>query len=306
MSMRVRIATRKSALALWQAEHVAALLRAQFGWHVELLALSTRGDEQLDRSLATIGGKGLFLKELELALARGDADLAVHSMKDVPMALDEHFEIAALLESEDPYDALVSPRFGLLAALPEGAKVGTSSLRRQAQLRRLRPDLRLFDVRGNVNSRLHKLDSGEFDALILAVAGLKRLGLESRIAQTLRPPDFLPAVAQGVIGIEIHALRADLRSSLLKLQHEPTAVRVRAERAMNLALHGSCHVPVAAHALLNGLHLTLTGAVGDPGTGELIVAQLDGLSAAPELLGANVAARLLALGAGRILANYAH
>jgi len=307
VTTHLRIATRKSALALWQAEHVAALLRAQDKTAtVELVAMSTRGDEMLDRSLAAIGGKGLFLKELELALARGAADLAVHSMKDVPMALEDGFVIASVLASEDPFDALVSPRFGALEQLPQGATVGSSSLRRQAQLKRLRPDLRLRDVRGNVNSRLAKLDSGEFDALVLAAAGLKRLGLAERITQMLAPPQFLPAVAQGVIGMEILSERSDLSARLLALEHAPTRIRVRAERALNLALHGSCHVPVAAHAIVDGAALSLTGAVGDPESGELICAQATGSSAAPEALGRTVAALLIDAGAARILARYAH
>lgn len=305
MNEPLRIATRKSALALWQAEHVAQLLRAQDPQReVVLVGLSTRGDELLDRSLAAIGGKGLFLKELELALARGEADLAVHSMKDVPMALEPEYEIACVLASENPYDAFVSTHFEILDALPPGARVGSSSLRRQAQLKRLRPDLNLLDVRGNVNSRLAKLDAGEFDALILAVAGLNRLGLAHRIRTALVPPAFLPAVAQGVIGIEIHATRADLRASLKALEHAPTALRVRAERALNLALHGSCHVPVAAHALHTSNGMWLTGAVGDPLSGELIEASAEGAAAAPEDLGRNVAALLLERGAGRILARY--
>jgi hydroxymethylbilane synthase len=303
MSAPLIIATRASALALWQAEHVAERLRAR-GHAVRLKPLSTRGDELLDRSLAAIGGKGLFLKELEIALERGAADLAVHSMKDVPMALEEGFEIAAVLESDSPFDALVSPRFGALNALPFGARVGTSSLRRQAQLKALRPDLALVDVRGNVNSRLKRLDAGEYDALVLACAGLDRLGFSDRIADVLAPPHFIPAVAQGVIGIEIHARRADLRAVLKPLEHPPSARRVAAERALNLALHGSCHVPIAAHAIEAAGELTLTGVVGDPASGELVRASGRGSAADPVALGELVAAQLKASGASRILEAY--
>ncbi|MFM7306649.1 MAG: hydroxymethylbilane synthase, partial [Actinomycetota bacterium] len=243
MSQRTfRIATRRSQLALWQAEHVAERLAAA-GARVELLPLSTQGDRILDVPLAKIGGKGLFVKELETALLEGRADLAVHSIKDVPMDLPEGLGIAAILVREDPRDAFVSVHHRSLAALPLGARVGTSSLRRQCQLRALRPDLRLLDLRGNVNTRLAKLDAGEYDAIVLAAAGLRRLGMADRISEVLEPLQMLPAVGQGAIGVEIRDDDTELRSFLATMHDEATARRVLAERALNRALNGGCQVP---------------------------------------------------------------
>ena len=300
----VRIATRKSALALWQTEHVAALLRARHpGLRVELVPLSTRGDEVLDRSLAAIGGKGLFLKELEVAMLKGEADCAVHSLKDVPMELDGPFVMPAILERADPFDAFVSPRWSSLDALPEGAVVGTSSLRLQAQLRAVRPDLQLRDLRGNVNTRLAKLDAGDYDAIVLACAGLERLGLGERIRARLTAPAWLPAPAQGAIAIECRADDAAVQDLLAVLDHPATRRCVEAERAMNRRLHGSCHVPVAAYAVLReGGGMTLEGLVGDAATGERVRAASEttgGESA--EALGIRVAESLLHNGAGRLL-----
>ena len=298
----LRLATRESALALWQTEHVAARLRERHpGLRVELVPMTTRGDQILDRALAAVGGKGLFLKELEVAMLEGRADAAVHSLKDVPMTLEGPFQLAAILERADPYDAFVSVRYPSLDALPRGAVVGTSSLRRQAQLRALRPDVELRDLRGNVNTRLAKLDAGEYDAIVLACAGLQRLGLGHRIKEHLLPPRLLPAVAQGAIAIECRdddALTAEL---LAPLDHVDTRACVSAERAMNLALHGSCHVPVAGFAELSGRVMRLRGAVGDAATGELLVAEASGSAGNPDVLGEQVAAALVAGGAARLL-----
>lgn len=300
---RLRIATRKSALALWQTEHVAARLRAlEPDLVVELVPLSTRGDEVLDRSLAAIGGKGLFLKELEVAMQRGAADCAVHSLKDVPMELEPGFALAAVLERADPFDALVSNRFDTLAGLPQGARVGTSSLRRQAQLRAVRPDLHIGDLRGNVNTRLARLDADAFDAIVLACAGLQRLGFESRIAARLVAPDWLPAPAQGAIAIECRDDDAATRALCARLMHAPTHTCVAAERAMNRALHGSCHVPVAAYCVVEpDGGLWLQGLVGEADSGRQVRA--DGRGTDPEALGVAVAEQLLAQGAGDFLAR---
>src|SRR5688572_11573014 len=261
----LRIATRKSPLALWQSEHVADRLRAAHpGLTVTLVPMSTRGDEVLDRSLAAIGGKGLFLKELELAMLRGEADCAVHSLKDVPMELEPGFTLPAILERADHADAFVSNHHDGIDGLPLGAVVGTSSLRRQGQLRALRPDLVLRDLRGNVNTRLAKLDAGEYDAIVLACAGLARLGFDSRIRARLDAPHWLPAPAQGAIAIECRDDDATTRDLCAALDHAATRTCVEAERAMNRALHGSCHVPVAALARLHGAELELHGLVGAP------------------------------------------
>lgn len=300
----LRIATRKSPLALWQSEHVAARLRAAHpGLEVVLVPMSTRGDEQLDRSLAAIGGKGLFLKELELAMQRGEADCAVHSLKDVPMQLEPGFELPAVLERADPADAFVSNAFDGIDALPTGARVGTSSLRRQAQLRALRPDLQLRDLRGNVNTRLARLDAGEYDAIILACAGLQRLGLEARIRARLESPYWLPAPAQGAIAIECREDDLAIRALCAALDHPVTRTCVEAERGMNRALHGSCHVPVAAYARLDGEHLRLDGQVGSAADGRAVRAHGEGRGDAPECLGIEVAQKLLAQGAGEFIAD---
>jgi len=301
--MPFRIATRKSPLALWQSEFVAARLRAVHpGLIVEVVPMSTRGDQVLDRSLAAIGGKGLFLKELEVAMQRGEADCAVHSLKDVPMELDAGFALAAILARADAADAFVSNLHAGLDALPQGARVGTSSLRRQAQLRARRPDLALVDLRGNVNTRLAKLDAGDYAAIVLACAGLQRLGLDARIRSRLAPPDWLPAPAQGAIAIECRDDDATTRALCAALDDAPTRTCVEAERAMNRALHGSCHVPVAAYAQLDGERLSLSGLVGSVLDGRLVRAQATAESMQGEALGVAVADALLAQGAGDFIA----
>ncbi len=299
----LRIATRKSPLALWQSEHVADRLRAAHpGLVVELVPMSTRGDEVLDRSLAAIGGKGLFLKELELAMLRGDADCAVHSLKDVPMELEGPFALPAILVRADPADAFVSNLHADVAALPQGARVGTSSLRRQAQLRALRPDLELLDLRGNVNTRLAKLDAGEYDAIVLACAGLQRLGFDARIRARLDAPAWLPAPAQGAVAVECRAEDPATHALFAVLDDAGTRVCVEAERAMNRALHGSCHVPVAAFAQRAGDDLVLSGLVGSAADGQVLRAEARGPATDPDALGRRVAAQLLEQGAGAFLA----
>lgn len=305
MTAKLRIATRKSALALWQTEHVAAQLRRLHpGLGIELLPLSTRGDEILDRSLATLGGKGLFLKELEIALEQGRADCAVHSLKDVPMALDAPFALAAVLTRAEPFDAFVSNRHAHLAELPHGARVGTSSLRRQLQLRALRPDLQLLDLRGNVNTRLAKLDAGEYDAIILACAGLQRLGFDARIRERLLPPDFLPAVAQGAIAVECRADDDSTQALLAPLDHAPTRHCVEIERAMNLRLAGSCQVPVAGYCTEHDGRWTLQALVGDERSGKILRAQASADADGRAGLGARVAEDLLARGAADLLQRH--
>ncbi len=300
---RLRIATRKSPLALWQTEHVASRLRAAHpGLSVELVPMSTRGDEVLDRSLAAIGGKGLFLKELELAMQRGEADCAVHSLKDVPMELEPGFALPAILARADHADAFVSHRFDGIDALPQGARVGTSSLRRQAQLRARRPDLQLLDLRGNVNTRLAKLDAGDYDAIVLACAGLQRLGFDARIRVRLDAPDWLPAPAQGAIAIESRADDVLVHALLAVLDDAPTRTCVEAERAMNRALHGSCHVPVAAFARLHGETLELQGLVGSAEDGRVVRAEASADRDVPATLGEDVAQRLMDAGAAALLA----
>lgn len=303
---RLRIATRKSALALWQAEHVAGRLRnAHPGLDVELVPLSTRGDELLDRPLAALGGKGLFLKELELALLEDRADVAVHSLKDVPARLDDDFELGAILERDDPADALVTREQSSLETLPAGARVGSSSLRRQAQLRARRPDLAVVDLRGNVNTRLAKLDNGEYDAIVLACAGLRRLGLDARIGQRLAPPDWLPGVGQGAIAVEARKHDGDVRDLLAVLHHAPTDACVRAERALNRALAGDCTMPIGAYAQLDAGRLHLWGLVGDAARGLVLSADGEGDAARPEALGESVAQRLRQLGAETVLKSAA-
>ena len=300
----LRIATRKSPLALWQTEHVAERLRAAHpGLQVELVPMSTRGDQVLDRSLAAIGGKGLFLKELELAMERGEADCAVHSLKDVPMELEPGFALAAILARADHADAFVSNGFDGIDALPQGARVGTSSLRRQAQLRARRTDLELLDLRGNVNTRLAKLDAGEYDAIVLACAGLQRLGFESRIRARLDAPDWLPAPAQGAIAIECRDGDSAVQALCAALDDAPTRNCVEAERAMNRALHGSCHVPVAALARLEegGARIVVRGLVGSAADGRLVRAEATGTADTPERVGVEVARQLLDAGAGEFL-----
>ena len=302
----LRIATRQSALALWQAEHVAARLRAlHSGIDVELVPMTTRGDQVLDRPLADIGGKGLFLKELEVAMFEGRADIAVHSLKDVPMELEAGFAIGAILERADAADAFVSNDFARLDELPRGARVGTSSLRRQALLRSLRPDLELADLRGNVNTRLAKLDEGQYAAIVLACAGLERLGLAARIRARLDAPDWVPAVAQGAIAVEQRLGDTRVADLLVGLDDAATRRCVEAARAMNLRLHGSCHVPVAGYCRETEQGLELLGLVGDPADGRLVRAEAvssHGESAID--LGRRVADMLFDRGAGELLAAH--
>jgi hydroxymethylbilane synthase len=306
MRARLTIATRRSRLALWQAEHVKARLEALHrGLSVALLALSTRGDELLEVRLDKVGGKGLFVKELEQAMADGRADLAVHSMKDVPAALPAGFMLAAILEREDARDALVSSAGAELAALPRGARVGTSSLRRAAQLAARHPHLQLLTLRGNVETRLAKLDRGEYEAILLAAAGLKRLGLEARIRRCLSLEESLPAPGQAALGIECLAARADVAALLAPLAHAASSVCVRAERAVSLALGGSCTIPLGAYAELSGARLRLRALVAAPDGTRMAQADCSGAAEDPEALGAQAARVLREQGADEILAAIA-
>ena len=282
---------------MWQAQHVKALLE-QLGHEVSLLGMTTLGDQILDRTLSKVGGKGLFVKELEVALDEGRADLAVHSLKDVPMELPEGFCLACVMEREDPRDAFVSNRYANLAALPQGAVVGTSSLRRVALLRAVRPDLKIEPLRGNLDTRLRKLDEGQYDAIVLAAAGLKRLGLSERIRGTFEPAQMLPSAGQGALGIEVRSARADVIAALAPLAHQRTWLAVAAERAVSRAMGGSCSMPLAAFATLDGDSLTIDAAWGDPeGVLELVcvraTAAVTDLAAATAL-GTRVAADLRA------------
>jgi hydroxymethylbilane synthase len=298
----LRIATRKSPLALWQAQHVRERLReANPGLRVELVTMSTQGDQVLDSPLAKIGGKGLFVKELEQGMLEGRADIAVHSMKDVPVELPHGLGIGAILEREDPQDAFVSNRFGSIDELPEGARLGTSSLRRQCQLRARRSDLQLSDLRGNVNTRLSRLDQGDYDAIVLACAGLKRLGMAARITRALTPEELLPAIGQGVIGIECRLDDETVRRLIEPLEHAPTRLRVQAERAFNAALAGGCQAPVAGFSLLEHDLLELRGLVGRPDGSKIVRGQISGPSQDAETLGRELAEELLSRGARPIL-----
>lgn len=304
MSEKIRIATRQSPLALWQAEHVAGELKACHpGIEIELVPMTTRGDEVLDRALSKIGGKGLFIKELELAMQEGRADIAVHSMKDVTAEMPPGFVLAAILERGDPRDAFVSNRYQALAELPHGARVGTSSLRRQCQLAARRPDLEIVPLRGNVGTRLAKLDAGEFDAIILASAGLTRLGLEQRIRSRLSVEESLPAIGQGTIGIECLADAHTLIRCLRPLEDAETALRTRAERAFNARLQGGCDVPIAGYAELVDDSIRLHGLVGTPDGASLIQGEMLGSASDPEALGDALAAELLERGAADVLSR---
>jgi len=297
---RIVIATRESRLALWQAEHVQALLQAR-GVQVTLLGMTTQGDQILDRSLSKVGGKGLFVKELEVALEEGRADIAVHSLKDVPMDLPAGFELACVMEREDPRDAWVSSQYARLEDLPAGAVVGTSSLRRTVLLRALRPDLKIEPLRGNLDTRLRKLDEGQYAGIVLAAAGLKRLQLDARIRHIFDETQMLPAAGQGALGIETRAGREDLKALLAPLAHQATWLRVTAERAVSRAMGGSCSMPLAAHAVLLGGVLQIDAAWGEPeGAEPLVRAQARGPAptlAAADALGLQVAAQLRAGGA---------
>ncbi|MBP8227462.1 MAG: hydroxymethylbilane synthase [Pararheinheimera sp.] len=298
----VRIATRKSALALWQANFVKAELEAAHpGLRVELVPMSTQGDKILDTPLAKIGGKGLFVKELETAMLEGHADIAVHSMKDVPVDFPEGLMLHTICRREDPRDAFVSNHYQQLADLPQGAVVGTSSLRRQCQIKAMRPDLKIKDLRGNVNTRLAKLDAGEFDAIILASAGLIRLGFAARIASFLDVGTSLPANGQGAVGIECRTDDLVMQQLLAPLEHQETRICVLAERAMNRKLQGGCQVPIGAFAVLNHNELWLRGLVGQLDGSEILRAEIKGQASQAELLGTQLAEQLLALGADRIL-----
>lgn len=298
----LRIATRESPLAIWQAEHVRTLLRrAHPGLEVELVRMTTQGDRILDAPLAKIGGKGLFVKELEQSLLDGRADIAVHSMKDVPVELPPGLHLPVVLEREQPYDAFVSNRHRSFDEMPQGARLGTSSLRRQAQLQALRPDLQVLSLRGNVGTRLRRLDEDEFDGIILACAGLIRLGLGARIAQTLPPSICLPAIGQGAIGIECRVDDAVTARLIAVLDHADTHVCVSAERALNARLEGGCQVPIAAHATLDGTRIDLDALVGRPDGSEVIRVRANADAAGAEDLGTRLAEELLARGADDIL-----
>lgn len=299
--MKIRIATRKSALALWQAKHVADALRPlPQVTSVELVPLTTRGDEVLDRSLQKIGGKGLFMKELEVAMEAGDADIAVHSMKDVPADMPEGFCIAAVLERANPADALVGKNLGELA---QGARVGSSSLRRQAQLLALRPDIRVEPLRGNVNTRLQKLEDGQYDAIILACAGLERLGLEAHISEIFSPDQMLPAAAQGIIGIECLEDRTELLQLLKLLDHAATRTVITAERAVAKQLQADCQSPVATFGEIDGTTLNLRAMVASPDGRKIIREQVSGPADDPEALGISLSGKLLDMGAAALLAQ---
>lgn len=298
----LRIATRRSKLALWQAEHVQSLLRAAHPeLPVELVPMTTQGDRVLDRALAEVGGKGLFVKELEVAMQEGRADFAVHSMKDVPSELPPGFAIVAVLPRANPLDAFISRRHRRFEDLPQGARVGTSSPRRQAQLRHARPDLQLELLRGNVDTRLRKLEEDGLDAILLACAGLERLGIAHHITQQLGLQLSLPAVGQGVIGIECRSEDARSRAALAALHHADTYTRLLAERSFAATLGGSCHSPIAAHAVLAGDQLTVHGFIGAPDGGETYRDEVVGAATAAESLGHDLARRMQAAGAETLL-----
>jgi len=300
----IRIATRKSPLALWQAEEVKRqLLHFHPHLRVELIGMMTKGDIILDTPLAKIGGKGLFVKELEVGMLEGKADLAVHSMKDVPMALPAGLHLPFILERHDPLDAFVSNHYASLDDLPQNAKVGTSSLRRQTQIKEARPDLEILSLRGNVNSRLQKLDKGDYDAIILASAGLKRLGFDHRIAQRIPAKQSLPAIGQGAIGIECRQDDARINTLLIPLHHRETALRVSAERAFNTRLHGGCQVPIAGYSELQGDQIYLRGLVGYPDGSIIYRAEQTASIEDAEAMGVAVAEDLLAQGADKVLAS---
>ena len=304
---KIVIATRESQLALWQAEHVKALLMALHpGLEVALLGMTTQGDQILDSPLSRIGGKGLFVKELEVAMAEGRADLAVHSIKDVPMDLPEGFELTAISQREDPRDAFVPTHHASLSALPDGAKVGTSSLRRQAQLRAHFPKLNVDMLRGNVNTRLRKLDEGQYDAIILAAAGLKRLGFQDRIRTEIPPEESLPAVGQGALGIEIRSGRPDLAALLAPLNDPETAACVRAERAMSRKLQGGCQAPIGGYAVMREGQIHLRAFVADLEGIRFYRTETTGGMADPEAVGHAAAQDLIRQGADSLLAEIIH
>ncbi len=298
----IRIATRKSPLALWQAEHVASRLEKAFPeLKTELIKMVTKGDKILDAPLAKIGGKGLFVKELEQGILDGAADIAVHSMKDVPVEFPEGLHLSAILNREDPSDAFVSNNYAALDSLPDNAKIGTSSLRRQCQIKEQFPDAKILSLRGNVNTRLAKLDAGEYDAIILASAGLRRLGMAERITQCLDTEISLPAIGQGAIGIECRADDAETNNLLKVLHDNETALRIMAERAMNARLNGGCQVPIAGFAEIKGKQIIMRGLVGAPDGSILYRAEKQGDLSQAEAIGIAIADDLLAQGADKIL-----
>jgi hydroxymethylbilane synthase len=298
----LHIATRKSPLALWQANHVRDALRARHPeLEVELVTMTTQGDKILDTPLAKVGGKGLFVKELETGMLEGRADLAVHSMKDVPVAFPAGLGLAAVLPREDPRDALISNEYSSIDELPQGARVGTSSLRRQCQLRRIRPDLQVLDLRGNVNTRLAKLDKGDYDAIMLAAAGVKRMGWEARITELLAPEQFIPAIGQGAIGIEIRVNDERVRALVEELNDSQTATRIRAERALNEALQGGCQVPIAGYSEISHGVIVLRALVGRPDGSDMVQGVISGRPEDAEELGQVLAEDLLSRGARQIL-----
>lgn len=302
MTNTVRIATRQSPLALWQAEFVKArLLQLNPDLNVELVKMVTKGDKILDTPLAKVGGKGLFVKELETGMLNGEADIAVHSMKDVPVEFPDGLMLAVICEREDPRDAFVSNHIDSIDALPQGAVVGTSSLRRQCQIRAWRPDLQIRDLRGNVNTRLSKLDNGDYDALILASAGLIRLGFQDRIKHPIDSTLCLPAIGQGAVGIECRVNDERILSLIEPLNHSETATCVKAERAMNHRLEGGCQVPIAGFAQLDNWNLTMRGLVGRPDGSEIIQGEVQGHADQAEQLGTQLADDLLSRGAKEIL-----
>ena len=298
----LKIATRKSPLALWQAEFVKSKLETIYpDLKVELVKMTTQGDQILNSPLSKIGGKSLFIKELEVGIMEGRADIAVHSMKDIPYELPQGFEIGAILERESPFDAFVSNDFNSIQDLPVGARLGSCSLRRIVQVKALRPDLKILDLRGNVNTRLKKLDDGEYDAIILACSGLARLGFDNRIKQDLSPDDSLPAVGQGALGIEIEANDHEISSLIKPLIHKKTQIEVSAERALNATLQGGCSVAIGAFATSEDSKLTLSGMVGNVDSGEIIRVQETGETSKPIDLGIRAAKKLLSLGARELL-----
>ncbi|BBB23503.1 hydroxymethylbilane synthase [Isorropodon fossajaponicum endosymbiont JTNG4] len=302
MNKTLKIATRQSPLALWQAQHVKTRLEKTYpNLTVVLVEMTTKGDQILNSPLSKIGGKGLFIKELEVSMIKDMADIAVHSMKDVPYEISQGFELGAILKRENPFDAFVSNNFSSIDDLPQNAKVGTCSMRRIVQLKAIRPDLKILDLRGNVNTRLKKLDEGEFDGIILACAGLIRLRLESRIKQQISDQQSLPAVGQGAVGIEIRENDTEILDLIKPLIDIETTYRVSAERAMNARLEGGCSVPIAGFALIDNEQITLTGLVGNVDTGVILKEQVLGHVSQAEALGVELANKLISLGAKDIL-----
>ena len=302
MNKTLKIATRKSPLALWQAEHVKARLEHHHpGLNVELIKMTTKGDQILNSPLSKIGGKGLFIKELEVGMMEGVADIAVHSMKDVPYEIPPGFELGAILKRENPFDAFVSNNFDSINDLPQGAKVGTCSMRRIVQLKAIRPDLEILDLRGNVNTRLQKLDDGEYDAIILACAGLIRLKFEDRIKQQISAEQSLPAVGQGAVGIEIRENDQEILDLIAPLIDTETSYRITCERAMNARLEGGCSVPIAGFSTIENDQITLTGLVGNVDTGMILKERVSGSIDESEKLGVLLADKLISLGAKDIL-----